>query len=528
MPPFRHLASLGYPASYLEDHLVSDGEMGGYYLLNDPFDNAFLLYVEQIVGAGQNWSIDPALKLCLSKKTIGAVIYNNGQTVLNYEVDFRSETLNSVKSLETYSDRSSNIIFGGSQSADQNLSPLTESVEKIFYDAHNIIRDSDGMHPDEALDELCKFLYVKIYDEEKNINYKLQNNIYPNRYAVASTCRALYNEAKEYDLRLHGIRKPKYKKSRGVFQTDIMISSYTIEKIVGLFQRYSISGSGVDIKGRAFQKLYSPATRSGMGQYFTPDPIIDLVVSAIKPTYKDVIIDPFCGSGHFLTKSLTYVSKTINESDKKFVDFAYHNLHGIEKSERMVRISMTDMRLHGDGHSNIRCTDALLSWENYEDLQPETFDVVFSNPPFGSNIKRDALRSLGHFELALSKKSIPLEVLGLERCIQLLRPGGKFGIVLPESIIVNKSNAYIRDWLYNTTVLEAIVGLPIATFSPFGANIKAIVLIGSKRNHNPANKSTSVFLAELDSVGYDANGRNTGDSDIEELLQTYLNQSKES
>ena len=90
-----------------------------------------------------------------------------------------------------------------------------------------------------------------------------------------------------------------------------------------------------------------------------PDPIVKLMVNAVAPTEKDLILDPFAGSGHFLTQCLLYVKHNATDIDeKRFNEFAFHKLHGIEKSERMVRVAMTDMRLHGDGHSNIRCTDA--------------------------------------------------------------------------------------------------------------------------------------------------------------------------
>src|SRR5262249_4151098 len=154
------------------------------------------------------------------------------------------------------------------------------------------------------------------------------------------------------------------------------------------------------------------------------------VVEVIQPTVADLILDPFSGSGHFLTQSLDSVRARTKKSDeKRVVEFAYNKLHGIEKSDRMVRVAMTDMRLHGDGHSNIRCTDALLDFQNSLDIRPESFDVVMTNPPFGCLLGPEAVARLGKFTLAGFKKNLPLEVLGLERCIQFLRPGGRLGIV---------------------------------------------------------------------------------------------------
>lgn len=108
-------------------------------------------------------------------------------------------------------------------------------------------------------------------------------------------------------------------------------------------------------------------------------------------------------------------------NDKSKNEFIFYKLHRIEKSERMVRITMTDMRVHSDGHSNIRCTDSY----SY----------------------------LSEYELMKGRKKIPLEVLGLERSIQLLRPNGRMGIVLPDSILVNKSFNYVRKWLLQNVTI---------------------------------------------------------------------------
>ncbi|MBK8612499.1 MAG: N-6 DNA methylase [Flavobacteriales bacterium] len=113
----------------------------------------------------------------------------------------------------------------------------------------------------------------------------------------------------------------------------------------------------------------------------------------------------------------------------------------------MTRIAMTDMRLSGDGHSNIRCADSLLHFDNYPDIAPDSFDIVLTNPPFGSLLGSDSLAHLGTFELARGRKTVGLEVLGLERAVAFLRPGGRLAIVLPESVFSADSTAYVRQWI---------------------------------------------------------------------------------
>lgn len=399
----------------------------------------------------------------------------------------------------------------------RSLEALSSKVENVFYEAHSHIRDIDGLHADEALDELSKVIYAKLFDEDsvkRNAHYRAQRWIYGNSEECATAIRELYNEANEYDMRVFSLHIPRYKRSRGVFNQPINLSSAAIAKVIETFERLDISGSSLDVKGRAFQKVFLPALRAGMGQYFTPVPVVDFMVEVMAPNVSDLILDPFAGSGHFLSTSITFVKK--HEARKELInEFMFHKLHGIEKSERMVRIAMTDMRLHGDGHSNMRCTDALLAFENYIDIEPGTFDIVMTNPPFGSILGKEALDQLGSFELREGSKKMPLEVLGLERSIQFLRLGGRLGIVLPESIFVNSSSLNVRNWIKEQLCVRAIVSLPIETFSPFGANIKTSILFGRKWLPGEDKKREyRVFMGLIENVGYDASGKEKQDTDI--------------
>ena len=132
----------------------------------------------------------------------------------------------------------------------------------------------------------------------------------------------------------------------------------------------------------------------------------------------------------------------------------------------------------------------LLEMQNYADLEPNSFDIILTNPPFGSLLSVETVKGLANFDLIEGRKSIPLETIGLERCIEFLRPGGKLGIVLPEGIFANSNTKYVRKWLIDKLRIVAIVSLPIETFSPFGANIKTSILIGGNGNQGRIAKRT--------------------------------------
>ncbi len=424
------------------------------------------------------------------------------------------------------------------------LKILDNEYEKVLFDCHSAARDIDGLHDDEALDEICKVIYTKIYDERQTTKqpegtpFRFQTYGASNASEVASNIRVLYEESRNADIEVYSKRIPGYERSRGVFKTQIRLSDSALYRVVERIQEFSLIDSKADIKGRAFQKVLAPAIRAGMGQYFTPDPIVELAVGVIKPKASELILDPFCGSGHFLTKTLQYVMEhqgsTITQHDLH--EFKFFHLHGIEKSDRMVRIAMTDMLLNDDGHTNIRNQDALLSFDNYPDitalrsdpdkdthtLDPAVFDVVLTNPPFGSIMRQETMEMLGRFDLGHKKKSLPLEVLGLERSIQFLKPGGRMAIVLPEHMMKGKSAAFVRKWLYGVAHIKAIFFFPEEAFTPFGAMIKTCLCIFQKfsKGDTPMNDDET-FLCEVENLGYEATGKPKPGSEVAEAIAEF-------
>jgi len=422
------------------------------------------------------------------------------------------------------------------------LTPITEKLEDILFRCHSAIRDIDGLHADEALDELSKIIYTKIYDERQVVDsqlgaaFRFQTYGAGNTEEIASNIRDLYKEAVDRDLAIYSQRIPNYERSRGVFKQQIRLSSNALVKVVEILQHYSFLDSTGDIKGRAFQRVLGPAIRAGMGQYFTPDEVVQLAVGIIQPDITDLILDPFCGSGHFLTACLDLINKKQSQyhwTEYSLHQFKFFHLHGIEKSERMVRIAMCDMALHDDGHANIRCTDALLSFDNYPDIKalggdenddPQVFDVILTNPPFGSLMGGEIGNIIGRFELGKGKKSVPLEILGLERCLQFLKPGGRMAIVLQDGVLTDSSHSYVRQWLHTQAEIVAVISLPSHTFTPYGANPKTSLLFLRKYAHGKQNipSGKPVFFARMDDIGYDATGRPKGSSETNQIITSFF------
>lgn len=199
----------------------------------------------------------------------------------------------------------------------------------------------------------------------------------------------------------------------------------------------------------------------------------------------------------------------------------------------MVRIAMTDMLLHDDGHTNIRNTDSLLSFDNYSDIialredqesDPSIFDVILTNPPFGSIMREEARSMLGRFSLGSKKRSVPLEVLAIERCYQFLKPGGRLAIVLPDGNLGNSNVQFVRDWLLEHMFLKGVISLPSETFAPFGTSTKTSLCFFQKfRTDADRQVDNEIAFFLLQNIGYDATGRSKAGSDVNECINYMKN-----
>jgi type I restriction enzyme M protein len=172
--------------------------------------------------------------------------------------------------------------------------------------------------------------------------------------------------------------------------------------------------------------------------------------------------------------------------------WANQYIYGIEINLDLATATKVNMVAHGDGSANIEAKDALLDFEKYnknllqvkKDTEVyskkvnEQFDVVISNPPFSVTIDRDTAKNLPkvfvlgeridkQLKKAKKKMEVSTENLFIERWYQLLKPKGRLGVVLPESVFDVTANRYIRLFLYRYFWIKAIVSLPDLAFQPY-------------------------------------------------------------
>lgn len=390
------------------------------------------------------------------------------------------------------------------------------NLNSKFQVCHNTIWEGGKRDPATSFDEVSKLLITKIYDERftsQNHYYKFQIGTNETSSEVARRIKSIYKEVQE--------------KEPTVFYKNIELPEHVIYRLVETLQEVSLIKTDLDAKGRAFEHFLGKLFRGEYGQYFTPRPVVQFMVDALQPKEKDMVIDPACGSGGFLLYSWLHVKNKIQESYKgdtetiRWIDFnfSHKQMYGIEINDRIARVAMMDMAIHEDGHSNIECNDALTDFKNFDpkkEIKKEKFDLILTNPPFGSIVKDKEI--IKNYVLGKNKKRQRTEVLFLERCYELLKDKGRMGIVIPNSILSNPSESYVRDFIKNHYKIKAIVGTPFETFKSAGANVRSSLLLLEKKSENSKVKS-SILFAKANYVGYDNSGKEIKENDFVKILK---------
>lgn len=223
-----------------------------------------------------------------------------------------------------------------------------------------------------------------------------------------------------------------------------------------------------------------------------------------------------------LLSSWEAIQKNLDQDNERSALWYLANrcVYGTDANDRMARTSKMNMIMHGDGHGGVHHHDGFL---NVNGIFEGRFDIILTNPPFGANVEpsdvvtdeqvavsadveREYLRVFGEpyreaqarvraargkaiatlFDLPKARGSgdgkgkIKTEILFIERCLSLLKPGGRLGIVLPEGILNNPSLAYVRRFCEDRAFVRAVVSLPQDTFVSSGASVKASLLFMQK------------------------------------------------
>jgi type I restriction enzyme M protein len=398
----------------------------------------------------------------------------------------------------------------------QNL----KSIFKVIY--YHLYTNSNLPRAERLGGEMIRLIFCKIYDEIHNYkDLKFKAGAEESDEQISERIKKIFEKVKtEY---------------QDVFEEDekLLLDSRSIAYVVSQLQNYSLLKTDKDAVGDAFEVFIGPALRGEKGQFFTPRNVVRLCVEMLDPKPDERVIDPACGSGGFLIVALEHVWKKIEEKYTHLpegkigslkTEVASKNFYGIDKEFDLAKVSKAYMAIVGDGRGGIFCADSLVDPYEWTPIQREkiklgSFDVLLTNPPFGSKIPITSKSLLEKYELGFKwkmdkktgkwdrtdkvlDKQVP-QVLFIERCLQLLKPGGRMAIVLPEGVFGNPTDRYIFEYIFRNAKVLAIVSCPHETFQP-STHTKTSVLFLEK---TPMTQDHNLFMAIAEKAGHDKNGK---------------------
>jgi len=361
-------------------------------------------------------------------------------------------------------------------------------------------------------------------------------------------------DVKERILDLFNKVKRKYKEVLDDSDT-ITLDANSVAYVVGELQNYCLIEAERDVIADAFETFIGHALKGGQGQFFTPRNVVKMMVDILDPDYEDLIIDPACGSGGFLIEALRHVWRKLDAEGEKYhwnksnlqeekMEVALNKIRGIDKDYFLSKVAKAYMAIIGDGKSGIFCEDSLEVPNNWGTMTKTKihlgdFSVLLTNPPFGSKIPVRGEDKLKQFELGhkwkqdkktgnwekgkLKDKEAP-QILFIERCLQLLKDGGRMAIVLPDGIYGNNQLGYIRKFIMKRARIVAVIDIPIETFQP-NTGTKTSILILQKMSKLPSDYP--VFMAIAESCGHDRRGNPKEDDDISKIADEFKKWAKE-
>lgn len=419
----------------------------------------------------------------------------------------------------------------------RDLQP-SRNLKAVFGDLRNHLAGNvAGITRDVALaEQVLNIVFCKLFDElntgpEEVVSFRAAAS--DAEQDVADRVRELFEQV----IARYG----------DVFDSDesLDVDTASLAHIVGELQNYSLMDSDRDAVGEAFEVFVGPTLRGAEGQFFTPRNVVKMVVDMLDPQPGEMIIDPACGSGGFLIRALEAVwtaldaqgeqkgwSDAVLERERREV--ATRCLRGIDKDTFLAKVTKAYMAIMGDGRGGVFCANSLEPPERWgerlrESIKLGGFDVVVTNPPFGSKIKISDKQIIEQFDLGHKwtagrtdeprltdtlHANRPPQLLFLERCVQLLRPGGRLGIVLPESMVGNPSYRVVMRWLADRMRIRSVVALPEPLFKTSGkggTHTKVCAVIATKQPSDSTSlgEEERLFLSDVRWCGHDSRGNPT-------------------
>ncbi len=357
------------------------------------------------------------------------------------------------------------------------------SIRTLVKSIQDIMRKDTGVDGDaQRISQLCWMFFLKIIDDQDaqlNITRKGYTSPIPADLrwsAWAANPEGITGDAlanfvnDELFPRLKDLpvaAGPRAKVVREVFEDayNYMKSGQLMRQMINKINEVDFNDLAARQHfGDVYEQILNDLQNAGnAGEYYTPRAVTAFMVQQIDPKPGEIILDPACGTGGFLTCAMqhmrdTYVKRPEDEA------LLQASLRAVEKKPLPHMLCVTNMLLHGiEEPSFVRHDNTLarplISW-----TKDERVDVVLTNPPFGGK-EEDGIET--NFPTFKTRETADLF---LALIIRLLKPGGRAAVVLPDGTLFGEGvKTRLKEHLMEECNLHTIVRLPNSVFKPYAS-----------------------------------------------------------
>lgn len=329
------------------------------------------------------------------------------------------------------------------------------NINSAIESCQDAIRNIDGLTSSDAFDEMSKILFCLM-----------------NKNSIFTT-----SDIREYFKNIY---------NPDIFQGEnINLKDNTIDTLLSILSDFDLFNETEDVKGRTFEKFLGRTFTGDLGQFFTPKKIVNFISRLTHEIIKKYninvknVFDPTCGSGGFLVDFHRIYGDKIK-------------YYGTDINPRIISVCKRNLLAHNIINCEVSNSDFI------DTIKENFFDVILTNPPFG--VKEKRRDRLDNFFLSKGKKEEVLEVIFIEKIIKSLKKGGIAAIVLPDGILNNSSDLFVRKYILSNCDILASVDLPENTFKSSGTGCDTSVIFIRKKVES---ENCKTFLFYPKEVGFE-------------------------
>src|SRR5437867_1138721 len=348
---------------------------------------------------------------------------------------------------------------------------MTDVVQKLWGFCHTLRHD--GIDYGDYIEQITYLLFLKMADE-RGVELPKGCDWPALRQKTGTDLTDFYIDVLRKLAKSPGVLGDIYGGAQSRFNNPV-----NLKRLINLIDETEWTSLGVDVKAAAYEGLLEKAAsegKKGAGQYFTPRVLIQSIVRCMKPDPRAnsdfMISDPACGTGGFLVAAYEWL---LDQTKGGALDrtvakrIRTETYYGQDLVARPRRMALMNLYLHGI-EPTIALGDAI-----YEPPTSQRFDVILTNPPFGTRGANQA-PDRADFTVSTSNKQLNF----LQHVMTILKPGGRAAVVLPDNCLFEDQAGEVFKILTEDCELHTVLRLPRGTFTPYSQGVKANVVFFTK------------------------------------------------